>query len=72
MNEFVGAYLAVDAANTAATSALPNAPVVDDGRADKPYVFGVTGQEKVRLSTAGALRWVADRVEGRTLAGLAR
>ncbi|MFB9659121.1 hypothetical protein ACFQS3_13595 [Glycomyces mayteni] len=72
MNELVGAFLAVDAANTAATSALPNAPVVDDGRADKPYVFGVTRPEKVRLSTAGVLRRVADRVEGRALAGLAR
>jgi hypothetical protein len=72
MYEFVGAYLAVDAANTVATSALPSAPVVDDGRAEKPYVFGVTRPEKVRLTTAGALRRVADRVEGRALAGLAR
>ena len=63
MNELVGAYLAVDAANTVATSALPNAPVVDDGRANKPYVPGATAPDKVRYSTAGVLRRMADRVE---------
>lgn len=63
MNQFVGAYLAVDAANTEALSALPNAPVVDDGRANKPYVSGATAKDKVRFSTAAALRRVANRVE---------
>ncbi|WP_026931736.1 hypothetical protein [Glycomyces tenuis] len=63
MNELVGAYLAVDASNTEALSALPNAPVVDDGRANKPYVPGVTAQDKVRVSTAAALRRMANRVE---------
>ncbi|WP_100448774.1 hypothetical protein [Glycomyces xiaoerkulensis] len=63
MNEFIGAYLAVDAANTTANSALPNAPVVDDGRANKRYASGVTANEKFRFSTAGALRRIADRVE---------
>ena len=72
MNEFVGAYLAVDAANSTAHSALPNAPVVDDGRANKPYVSGVTAQDKVRVSAAGVLRRMADRVEGRALAGATR
>lgn len=67
MHEFLGAYLAVDAANTVATSALPNAPVVDDGRANKPYVVGATATDKVRFSTAGALRRVANRVERRAL-----
>ncbi len=72
MNEFLGAYLAVDAANTTATSALPNAPVVDDGRANRPYVPGVTAQDKVRVSTAGVLRRMADRVERRALVGATR
>ena len=72
MNEFVGAYLAVDAANTEATSALPNAPVVDDGRANRTYVPGVPAKDKVRVSTAGALRRMADRVERRALIGVAR
>ncbi|GAB3228585.1 hypothetical protein GCM10027447_20900 [Glycomyces halotolerans] len=72
MNEFVGAYLAVDAANTLATSALPNAPVVDDGRANKAYVAGYTTRDKVRTSTAGVLRRVADRVERRALVGATR
>ena len=72
MNEFVGAYLAVDAANTTATSALPNAPVVDDGRAHRTYVPGAPAQGKVRVSTAGVLRRMADRVEGRRLVGATR
>lgn len=63
MNEFVGAYLAVDAANSEALSAMPNAPVVDDGRANKPYIAGATAQDKVRFSTAAALRRMANRVE---------
>ncbi|THV40080.1 hypothetical protein [Glycomyces buryatensis] len=63
MHELVGAYLAVDAANTTATSALPNAPVVDDGRANKPYVAGATAQDKVRFSAARVLHRMANRVE---------
>lgn len=63
MTEFIGAYLAVDAAHTTAHSALPNAPVVDDGRANKPYVAGATATDRVRFSTAGVLRRVANRVE---------
>ena len=67
MHEYIGAFIAVDARNTLATSALPDAPVVDDGRGDKPYVAGATAADKVRFSTAGVLRRVANRVERRAL-----
>jgi hypothetical protein len=72
MIELVGSYFAVDAARSDATSALPNAPVVDDGRGHLVYVAGRETQGRVRVSTAGVLRRLADRVERQVPAGAVR
>ena len=52
-----GFILAVQAAHRDATSAQPNAPVVDDGRGPRQPV------QNLRLAAARALRRTADRIE---------
>ncbi|QSB06719.1 hypothetical protein [Natronoglycomyces albus] len=61
--EFYSSYLAVDAARRFAHSALPTAPIVDDGRANERFQQRMANRGRLRRTTASALHRMATRLE---------
>lgn len=61
--EYYNTHLAVDAARRFAHSAMPDAPVVDDGLANARFDSRMANRGRLRRTTASVLHRLAHRLD---------